>query len=167
MLLCVENLHVHYGGIHALRGVSVSVGQGEIVTIIGANGAGKTSFANEYLPAAQERYIYLNADESARRLAAGGLSGGALDVAAGKDMLASVKIEVYSMQQGGYISAYDGTVATRLGHVLCGGELSEPAWMDEQYFLDLEREATLSLAGNQKTQERVMYMLQAGKPLRN
>ena len=87
--------------------------------------------------------------------------------AAGKDMLASVKIEVYSMQQGGYISAYDGTVATRLGHVLCGGELSEPAWMDEQYFLDLEREATLSLAGNQKTQERVMYMLQAGKPLRN
>jgi 3-hydroxyacyl-CoA dehydrogenase len=87
--------------------------------------------------------------------------------AAGRSMLASVKIEVYSMEQGGYISAHDGVIANRLGHVLCGGALSEPAWMDEQYFLDLEREATLSLAGMPKTQERVMYMLQAGKPLRN
>jgi 3-hydroxyacyl-CoA dehydrogenase len=51
--------------------------------------------------------------------------------------------------------------------VLCGGDLSAPAWMDEQYFLDLEREAVLQLAGEKKTQERVWHMLQTGKPLRN
>jgi 3-hydroxyacyl-CoA dehydrogenase len=87
--------------------------------------------------------------------------------AAGRDVLASVRIEVYSMQQGGYISEHDGVIASKLGAVLCGGDLSEPAWMDEQYFLDLEREAVLSLAGTPKTAERVMYMLQSGKPLRN
>jgi 3-hydroxyacyl-CoA dehydrogenase len=87
--------------------------------------------------------------------------------AAGRDVLASVRIEVYSMQQGGFISEHDAKIASKLGYVLCGGELSEPAWMDEQYFLDLERETLLSLAAEPKTQERVMYMLQNGKPLRN
>jgi 3-hydroxyacyl-CoA dehydrogenase len=87
--------------------------------------------------------------------------------ASGADVLASVRIEVYSLQQGGYISKHDAKIANKLGHVLCGGSLSEPAWMDEQYFLDLEREAVLSLAGEPKTQERVMGMLQSGKPVRN
>ncbi len=87
--------------------------------------------------------------------------------AAGNEVLAGVRIEVYSMLQGGYISEHDAKIANKLGSVLSGGDLSEPAWMDEQYFLDLEREALLSLAGEQKTQERVMYMLQNGKPLRN
>jgi 3-hydroxyacyl-CoA dehydrogenase len=87
--------------------------------------------------------------------------------AAGADVLASVRIEVYSMLQGGFISKHDATIANRLGYVLCGGDLSEPAWMDEQYFLDLEREAVLSLAGTPKTQERVMAILTSGKPLRN
>jgi 3-hydroxyacyl-CoA dehydrogenase len=87
--------------------------------------------------------------------------------AAGADVLASVRIEVYSLKQGGYISEHDGIIATTLGAVLCGGDLSEPAWMDEQYFLDLEREAVLSLAGTPKTQERVMAILTSGKPLRN
>ena len=57
--------------------------------------------------------------------------------------------------------------AGKLAHVLCGGDLSAPAWMDEQYFLDLEREAVVSLAGEAKTQERIWAMLQSGKPLRN
>ncbi|HXF62767.1 MAG TPA: enoyl-CoA hydratase/isomerase family protein, partial [Caldilineaceae bacterium] len=87
--------------------------------------------------------------------------------AAGRDVLASVRIEVYSLQQGGYISEHDATIANKLGYVLCGGDLSAPAWMDEQYFLDLEREAFLSLVGLPKTQERIWYMLQNGKPLRN
>lgn len=86
---------------------------------------------------------------------------------AGRDVLASVRIEVYSLLQGGYISEHDATIANKLGYVLCGGDLSVPAWMDEQYFLDLEREAFLSLVGLPKTQERIWYMLQNGKPLRN
>ena len=69
-------------------------GSHQIIIVAGPNGAGKTSFANEYLPAAQGGFHYLNADESARRLAAGGLTGGALDVAAGKDMLAQLQLLV-------------------------------------------------------------------------
>jgi 3-hydroxyacyl-CoA dehydrogenase len=87
--------------------------------------------------------------------------------AAGRDVFASVRIEVYSLQQAGYISDYDAHIANKLGYVLCGGDLSAPAWMDEQYFLDLEREAILSLLGEPKTQARIWHMLQSGKPLRN
>ncbi len=87
--------------------------------------------------------------------------------AAGRDVLASTRIEVYSMQAGGFISEHDAKIANKLAYVLCGGNLSTPTWMDEQYFLDLEREALLNLAGETKTQERVWYMLQNGKPLRN
>ena len=87
--------------------------------------------------------------------------------AAGRDVLASTRIEVYSMRTGGFISEYDAKVANKLAYVLCGGELSTPTWMDEQYFLDLEREALLTLAGEAKTQERIWHMLQNGKPLRN
>jgi len=87
--------------------------------------------------------------------------------AAGRDVVAAVNIEIYSMIQGGYISEYDGVVAGKLGHILAGGDLSQGAWMDEQYFLDLEREAFLSLVGNKKTQDRIQYMLEKNKPLRN
>ncbi len=87
--------------------------------------------------------------------------------AAGRDHYASVKIETYSMVQAGFISEHDAVIANQLGYVLAGGDLSEPAWMDEQYFLDLEMEAVLTLASTPKTQERVMHMLQSGKPLRN
>lgn len=87
--------------------------------------------------------------------------------AAGRDALASVRVEIYSMKEAGYISEYDGFVAEKLGNILVGGDLSAPAWMDEQYFLDLEREAILSLMGEEKTQARIWHMLQTGKPLRN
>jgi 3-hydroxyacyl-CoA dehydrogenase len=87
--------------------------------------------------------------------------------AAGRDALASVKVEIYSMKEAGYISEYDGVIAEKLGNILVGGDLSASAWMDEQYFLDLEREAILSLMGEEKTQARIWHMLQTGKPLRN
>jgi 3-hydroxyacyl-CoA dehydrogenase len=87
--------------------------------------------------------------------------------AAGRDMLANLRIGVYTLLQGGFISEHDAKIADRLACVLCGGELSQPTWMDEQYFLDLEREAFKSLCGEAKTQERIWYMLQRGKPLRN
>lgn len=87
--------------------------------------------------------------------------------AAGKDMLANLRVGIHSLHQGGYISDHDAKIADKLAYILCGGELSAPAWMDEQYFLDLEGEAFKSLAGEQKTQERIWHMLQNGKPLRN
>ncbi|MBW7883103.1 MAG: enoyl-CoA hydratase/isomerase family protein [Caldilineaceae bacterium] len=87
--------------------------------------------------------------------------------ASGRDVLAAVNIEVYSLQQAGYISEYDAHIARKLGYVLCGGDLSQGQWMDEQYFLDLEREAFLSLVGEKKTQDRIQYMLENNKPLRN
>jgi len=87
--------------------------------------------------------------------------------AAGRDVVAAVNVEVHGMIQGGYISEYDGVVAGKLGYILAGGDLSQGQWMDEQYFLDLEREAFLSLVGNKKTQDRIQFMLENNKPLRN
>ncbi len=68
---------------------------------------------------------------------------------------------------GHYISDYDAQIARKLAHVLCGGDLSAPQWVPEQYILDLERTAFIELLGERKTQERIAAMLQTGKPLRN
>jgi 3-hydroxyacyl-CoA dehydrogenase len=87
--------------------------------------------------------------------------------AAGRDALAALRAGLYVMQQGGYMSEYDLRVAGKVAWVLCGGSLSAAQWVDEQYFLDLEREAFVSLCGEPKTQERITHMLSTGKPLRN
>ena len=58
-------------------------------------------------------------------------------------------------------------VAGKLAYVMTGGELSRPTWVNEEYVLDLEREAFLSLCGEEKTQQRMWNLLQTGKPLRN
>jgi 3-hydroxyacyl-CoA dehydrogenase len=71
------------------------------------------------------------------------------------------------MLWGGYITAHDNVIARKLAYVLAGGPLSAPQWVDEQYILDLEREAVLSLLGEPKTLERIRHMLATGKPLRN
>ena len=87
--------------------------------------------------------------------------------AAGHDAAKTIGMQIWSMQEGGYASEHDALIGKKLAHVLCGGELSEPAWVDPWYFLDLEREAFLSLLGEQKTRDRMTHMLQTGKPLRN
>jgi len=87
--------------------------------------------------------------------------------AAGRDALAALRVAVWGLVQGGYASEHDAKIAGKLAYVLCGGDLSEPGWVPEQYILDLEREALVSLAGEPKTQERLGHMLQFGKPLRN
>jgi 3-hydroxyacyl-CoA dehydrogenase len=69
--------------------------------------------------------------------------------------------------EGGYISAYDTVVGEKLAFILSGGRLTGAQKVSEQYLLDLEREAFLSLCGNPQTQERMQYMLKNGKPLRN
>ena len=71
------------------------------------------------------------------------------------------------MLAGRYISEHDKKIADKLGFVMAGGNLSEATDVSEQYLLNLEREAFLSLCGERKTLERIQYMLQNGKPLRN
>src|SRR5690606_88197 len=68
---------------------------------------------------------------------------------------------------GNYISDHDRLIANKLGYVMTGGNLSEPTEVSQQYLLDLEREAFLSLCGERKTLERIQHMLKTGKPLRN
>ena len=72
-----------------------------------------------------------------------------------------------AMQSGHYISEHDAHISRKLAYVMAGGDLSEPTMVSEQYLLDLEREAFLSLCGERKTLERIQHMLKTGKPLRN
>jgi len=85
----------------------------------------------------------------------------------GKQGLAAVYAGTYQMEFAGYASAHDRLIAEKIGYVLCGGDLSYPTLVTEQYLLDLEREAFLSLLGTEKTRERIAHTLQTGKPLRN
>jgi 3-hydroxyacyl-CoA dehydrogenase len=86
---------------------------------------------------------------------------------AGAPGKALLKMGVWMARQGGYISDHDAVIGEKLAHVLCGGDLSGEQPVSEQYLLDLEREAFLSLCGMPKTQERIAHMLKTGKPLRN
>jgi 3-hydroxyacyl-CoA dehydrogenase len=87
--------------------------------------------------------------------------------AAGRDALSGLKAGLYNFREAGFITEYEGVIGGKLIHVLCGGNLSRATWMDESYFLDLEREAFLSLCGEKKTQERMWHLLQKGRVLRN
>jgi 3-hydroxyacyl-CoA dehydrogenase len=87
--------------------------------------------------------------------------------APGRDMYGAMKIGAWSFKEGKYITDYDAHIATKLAYVMAGGALSKPQWVSEQYILDLEREAFLSLCGEEKTQARMWSLLQTGKPLRN
>ncbi|WKN45842.1 3-hydroxyacyl-CoA dehydrogenase/enoyl-CoA hydratase family protein [Tunicatimonas pelagia] len=85
----------------------------------------------------------------------------------GKGGMALFLAGIYGMRQGRYISDHDQKIAEKIAYVMCGGELSYPQMVSEQYLLDLEREAFLSLSGEKKTLERIQSLLQGGKPLRN
>lgn len=85
----------------------------------------------------------------------------------GQEFEAAAKLAIHTMLRGEYISDYDALVARRLGHILAGGELTSTQLVSEQYLLDLEREAFVSLCGERKTQERIAHTLKTGKPLRN
>lgn len=85
----------------------------------------------------------------------------------GKSGLGMVYAGANSMYAGHYISEHDQLISRKLGYVLCGGDLSQPGFVSEQYLLDLEREAFLSLCGERKTLERIQAILTTGKPLRN
>jgi 3-hydroxyacyl-CoA dehydrogenase len=85
----------------------------------------------------------------------------------GQSALATIKLAIHMMMRGGFISEYDGHVARKLAHIITGGDLTHRTLVSEQYLLDLEREAFVSLCGERKTQERIQFMLKTGKPLRN
>jgi 3-hydroxyacyl-CoA dehydrogenase len=87
--------------------------------------------------------------------------------AAGRDALAALRIGAWMFKEGHYITPYDHHIAGKLAYAMCGGELTRPQWVSEQYILDLEREAILSLFGEERTQARMWNILQTGKPLRN
>lgn len=92
---------------------------------------------------------------------------GKIIYAVGERMLAALRVAIYSMRQANYISDFDALVGNKLAYVLCGGNITAPTWVDEQYILDLEREAFVSLCGEEKTRERIWHFLSTGKPLRN
>lgn len=85
----------------------------------------------------------------------------------GKTGIALFKAGITAMHMGRYISDHDRKIADKLAYVICGGDLSTPQNVSEQYLLDLEREAFLSLTGEKKTLERIQSLLTGGKPLRN
>ena len=85
----------------------------------------------------------------------------------GEQFLAGAKLAIHMMLRGGYASEYDAHVGRKLANILAGGALSSPQMVSEQYVLDLEREAFVSLCGEKKTQERIAHTLKTGKPLRN
>jgi len=111
-----------------------------------------------------------DAKESALGIASAGYAPPAprADIPApGESVLATLKLGVRMMREGEYISDHDVRVANQVAHVMCGGKVTPGTPVSEQYLLDLEREAFLSLAGAKKTQERIAHTLKTGKPLRN
>lgn len=85
----------------------------------------------------------------------------------GKQGLGIVYAGANTMYSGHYISEHDKKISEKLGWVMCGGDLSAPTEVTEQYLLDLEREVFLSLCGERKTLERIQSIVTKGKPLRN
>jgi 3-hydroxyacyl-CoA dehydrogenase len=124
--------------------------------------------ASDRITAHRDRVVH-DARQAAITLAGAGYSAPAPREipAAGESALATLKLGVHLMRQADYISDHDQKVANHVAHILCGGAIPCGTVVGEQYFLDLERQAFLSLCGERKTQERIAFTLKTGKPLRN
>jgi 3-hydroxyacyl-CoA dehydrogenase len=88
-------------------------------------------------------------------------------LALGLSALSTIKLGIHQLKRGGFISDYDALIGEKLAKILTGGDLNHEMRVSEQYLLDLEREAFLSLCGQRQTQERIAHILKTGKPLRN
>ncbi|CAM5516723.1 3-hydroxyacyl-CoA dehydrogenase/enoyl-CoA hydratase family protein [Eoetvoesiella caeni] len=86
---------------------------------------------------------------------------------AGRDAIATLKVQLVNMQVGGFISAHDFTVAEKVAYVMCGGDVDPGSLVDDEWMLSLERQAFLGLLADPKTQERIMGFVKTGKPVRN
>jgi len=87
--------------------------------------------------------------------------------AAGRDVLAALRAAIWGLEQAGWATKHDAVVAGKLAWLMCGGDLTEPTWVPEQYMLDLERKVFIELCHEPKTLERMAYLLQHNRPLRN
>ncbi|TFH37104.1 MAG: 3-hydroxyacyl-CoA dehydrogenase/enoyl-CoA hydratase family protein [Anaerolineales bacterium] len=87
--------------------------------------------------------------------------------AAGRDVLAALKAAVWGLREAGWATEHDAVIANQIAWVLCGGDLTDPTWVTEEYVLELERKAFITLCHEQKTIDRLGHMLQHNKPLRN
>jgi 3-hydroxyacyl-CoA dehydrogenase len=87
--------------------------------------------------------------------------------AAGRDAYAALLVGIDGFIEGSYASEHDAMLARKIAYVLTGGAVSEPGWIDEQVFLDLERAAFMEVVQTEKTLARISHMLQTNKPLRN
>jgi 3-hydroxyacyl-CoA dehydrogenase len=85
----------------------------------------------------------------------------------GEEFLAAAKLAIHTLMRGEFASAHDAVVSRKVASILAGGTITAPQVVSEQYVLDLEREAFVSLCGERKTQERIAFTLKTGKPLRN
>jgi 3-hydroxyacyl-CoA dehydrogenase len=114
-------------------------------------------------------HLLTEAKREAMHMAAAGYHPPAPEMiyAGGRESLAALQIGAWTYKEGKYITEYDAVIAGKLANIMAGGDLSRPTWVSEQYILDLECEAFLSLCGEEKTQARLFNMLQFGKPLRN
>src|SRR5688572_1551685 len=88
-------------------------------------------------------------------------------LALGESGQAAMKLALHMMKRGGFISDHDALIGRKLANIMSGGSMNHTSYVSEQYLIDLEREAFLSLCGERKTQERIAAMLKTGKPLRN
>jgi 3-hydroxyacyl-CoA dehydrogenase len=118
---------------------------------------------------ANREHLLAEAKREVLHMAASGYKPPAPELiyAAGRESLAAIQVGAWMFKEGKYITEYEGFMAKKLANVMTGGDLSRPTWVSEQYILDLEREAFLSLCGEEKTQQRMWAILQTGKPLRN
>jgi 3-hydroxyacyl-CoA dehydrogenase len=87
--------------------------------------------------------------------------------AAGRDVLAALRAAVWGLREAGWATEHDALIAEKLAWVLCGGDLTKPDWVPEQYVLDLERQVFVELCHESKTVDRLGHMLETNKPLRN
>ena len=85
----------------------------------------------------------------------------------GRNGIATILAQLVNMRDGGFISAHDYKLGHMIANIVCGGEVNEGSVVNEQWLLDLERKAFVELLNNPKTQERIMGMMQTGKPVRN
>jgi len=121
--------------------------------------------------------VVMNRDEltwEAKRMAIGMYVGGYRPPAKPDNLIlpglpgvATFETGLYNMKQGGFVTEYEVHIARKLAYVLCGGDIEPNTAVDENRLLDLEREAFMSLVGEQKTIERMQSLLTSGKPLRN